>query len=573
MLNLDQYDSLGAALRAAVEQWSGETCLIEADRERENSRLSYRDFKAAAMSVAAAMQDNAFAPGDRAAIIMGNQSKWLIAAYAIFYSGGVLVPLDYKLTAQEHFELLQHCRASVLFTEYYLWRALAKTNAFQSLEARLVFVTDAPPDAELFGALRWEQAQSNREPIFVPRTRKDPACIVYSSGTGGRPKGCVLTHDNYLEQCKALTSLYPFAPGVHYLSILPTNHAIDFMVGFIGPFVCGATVVHLRTLRPEFIREAFTKYRITYMSLVPLVLKNLEIGLKERFARLSTFQKFILDLMIALNRSLTRKGPNVQLSRMLLGKVHAAFGGDLQAFFVGGAFTEPTVLQFFYDLGIPVANGYGLTEAGTAITLNDLKPFRPDTVGKPLPGMEVRIVNPEADGIGEVAVRGKTIMSHYLDDPELTAETIVDGWLMTGDLGRIDSTGHLQLFGRKKNMIVTEGGKNIYPEDIEKAFEGLPVKEFCIFAANYLWPRHSDKAMLGEQLVIVLRFAPGTAFTDDLRKDMATRNQRLPDFKRLGGYIVWDQDFPRTASMKIKRNVLADEIGRKLDRATAVHHL
>ena len=152
---------------------------------------------------------------------------------------------------------------------------------------------------------------------------------------------------------------------------------------------------------------------------------------------------------------------------MLLRQVHKAFGGELRAMFTGGAFMEPSTLQFFYDLGIPVANGYGLTEAGTVLTLNDLKPFRADTVGKPLPGVELRILNPDAEGIGEVAAHSKTVMSHYLDDPELTAETIVDGWLLTGDLGRFDSSGHLQLFGRKKNMIVTEGGKNIYPEDIE----------------------------------------------------------------------------------------------------------
>ncbi len=121
------------------------------------------------------------------------------------------------------------------------------------------------------------------------------ARIVYSSGTGGRPKGCVLTHENYLEQCVALTSLYPFWPGVRYLSILPTNHAIDFMVGFIGPFTCGATVVHLRTLRPEYIREAFTRYKITYMSLVPMVLKNLERGLRQRFEELPKGTRKVLE--------------------------------------------------------------------------------------------------------------------------------------------------------------------------------------------------------------------------------------------------------------------------------------
>src|SRR5262249_7522965 len=184
----------------------------------------------------------------------------------------------------------------------------------------------------------------------------------------------------------------------------------------------------------------------------------------------------------------TRRRPHMKLSRTLLKPVHAAFGGELRALFVGGAFTEPATLQFFYDLGIPVANAYGCTEAGTAITVNDLSPFLADTVGKPLPGAQVKILNPGHDEIGHVAVRSKTVMSHYLDDPEMTAETIVDGWLMTGDLGRIDATGHLQLFGRVKNMIVTEEGKNVYPEDIERVFDGLPVKEFSVFAANYVWP-------------------------------------------------------------------------------------
>jgi long-chain acyl-CoA synthetase len=247
--------------------------------------------------------------------------------------------------------------------------------------------------------------------------------------------------------------------------------------------------------------------------------------------------------------------------------VHKAFGGDLLAMFTGGAFTEPSTLQFFYDLGIPVANGYGLTEAGTALTLNDFKPFRADTVGKPLPGVEMRILNPDPEGVGEVAVRSKTVMSHYLDDPALTAETIVDGWLVTGDLGRFDGNGHLQLFGRKKNMVVTAGGKNVYPEDIENVFEDLPVKEYCVYAANYIW---ADKSFAEETLVLVLRLEPGQEYSGGLRDQIEERNRRLPDFKRVGGYLIWGKDFPRTASMKIKRGILAEEIGRSLQRETAV---
>src|SRR6478736_1229215 len=465
MLNLDQYNSLGAALREALDRWPNETCLIESDRDKEKTRLTYSDFKEMAMPMARALEDAEFAPGDRAAIIMSNQSKWLISAYAIFHGGGVLVPLDYKLTAAEHLQLLAHSKAKVLVIEYYLWRAIIQSPEFKEYNVQTVLVTEAPPGADLAAAFRWEDFRRKGEPVFVPRQRQDVACIVYSSGTGGRPKGCVLTHENYLEQCKALIALFPFWPGVRYLSILPTNHAIDFMVGFIGPFICGACVVHLRTLRPEFVRDAFSKYQITYVTLVPLVLKNLQKGLQARFDELPPAKRRIFEVLRKINIALTKDRPRLPLSRRLLKQVHAAFGGKLEAIIVGGAFSEPQTLQFFYDLGIPVANGYGLTEAGTAITVNNLKPFRADTVGKPLPGMEVKIVDPSPDGVGEVYVRSKTIMSGYLDEPDLTAAAIVDGWLRTGDLGKFDPQGHLHLSGRKKNMIVTEEGKNIYPED------------------------------------------------------------------------------------------------------------
>ena len=567
MLDLSKYQSIGAALKDALDTFAEEVCLIEADREQEKERLTYRQFKERAHPLARALLDTGFAAGDRASIIMTNQFKWLVSAYAVFFTGGVLVPLDYKLTADEQWQLLKHSGAKVLITEYPIWRQLSgSAGRAAATNVQTVLVTEAPANPDLAGAQRWEEFRGASEPAFVARGRSDTASIVYSSGTGGRPKGCMLTHENYLEQCVALTSLYPFWPGVRYLSILPTNHAIDFMVGFFGPFTCGAAVVHLRTLRPEFVREAFPKYKITYVSLVPLVLKNLQKGLQARFDALPPGKRALFNALVATNKALTKTRPRPGISRRLLKQVHEAFGGELRTIIVGGAFTEPQTLQFFYDLGIPVANGYGLTEAGTAITVNDLRPFRADTVGKPLPGMEVRIVNPASDGVGEIAVRSKTVMSGYLNDPELTAETVVDGWLMTGDLGRFDDTGHLQLSGRKKNMIVTEEGKNIYPEDIETAFESLPVKEFCVFAANYVWPKRS---MVGEKLVLVLHLDHGQEYAEELRREINARNHRLLNYKRIHGVVLLEEDFPRTASLKIKRNELAGRLA-KLDSAAVV---
>jgi len=181
--------------------------------------------------------------------------------------------------------------------------------------------------------------------------------------------------------------------------------------------------------------------------------------------------------------------------------------------------------------------------------------------------MEIRTRNPDAEGIGEVLVRSKTVMSHYLDDPEMTAETIVDGWLITGDVGRIDGAGQLQLFGRKKNMIVTEEGKNIYPEDVESAFEGIAVREFCVFAANYLWPA---RTMTGEQLVIAIHPEEGHSIDGELVASIAERNRRLLNYKRVSGYLVWDADFARTASLKIKRPELAEQTRGKLGRDSVV---
>jgi long-chain acyl-CoA synthetase len=567
MLDLTKYQSLGAALRDALATFAPEPCLIESDRDREKERLTYRDFSKRANPLARALQDSGFSAGDRAAIVMTNQSKWLISAHAILFIGGVLVPIDWMLTADEQWELIAHSGAKILITEFPIWQRLSKSpGRAAASKVEKVLVTEAPAPAELVGAMRWEWFRSDYAPVFVPRERKDIACIGYSSGTGGRPKGCMLTHENYLDQCVALTSIYPFWPGVRYLSILPTSHAVDFMVGFIGPLTCGAAVVHLRTLRPEYFREAFPKYKITYVSVVPLVLKNLRATMQARFDTLPKSKHFLFDALVSLNKALTKSHPRLGLSRLLLKDVHKAFGGQLRAIIVGGAFSEPETLQFFYDLGIPVASGYGQTEACTVITVNDLKPFRADTVGKPLPGIEVRIAAPDAEGIGEVQVRSKTVMAGYLDDPELTAETIVDGWLHTGDLGRFDPAGHLQLFGRRKNMIVTPEGLNIYPENIEGAFEDLPVEEFCVFAANYIWPQ---KTMLGEQLVLVLRPKNGQSFGPELAREVAARNARLKNFQRVQGVVLANEEFPRTTGRRLKRHLLKDRLAQ-FDRATAV---
>ncbi|MEQ1506358.1 MAG: AMP-binding protein, partial [Myxococcota bacterium] len=488
--------SLGALLDDALVQHKSHDALIEADRKREASRWTYLDVERTVRRITGRLQDVGFGADDRAAILMTNQPRWLLSAIAVFRRGGVLVPLDYKLEPREQAALVAHARPRVLIVEYPLFRKLGPVDVPE------VWVSEAPPDADLGRARRWEELP-DRAGDTVARTRDDLATIVYSSGTGGRAKGCLLTHGVYLAQLEALLDRFPMAPGDRYFSILPTNHAIDFMVGFVGPLTCGATVVHQRTLRPELLRFTMARYEVTHMAVVPLLLEAFRKAAVEKLDALPAWQRSAVDAAIAVNGRLTERGPNHAVSRRLLAPIHAAFGGRLRLMFCGGAFTDRALVEFFHRLGLPVVVGYGLTEACTVVTVNGVHPLRADSVGPPVRGVELRIDRPDADGVGEVVVRGPTVMAGYLDDPELTAETIRDGWLHTGDLGWIDASNHLHLVGRSKDLIVTAGGKNVYPEDVEFAFAGLPgVEELAVFAANTVWPA---RTMVGEQLVAVVR--------------------------------------------------------------------
>ena len=560
MLELSRISCLGEALRDGLLTYKSNPALFELDRHRETAELSYRELRREAERVAGGLQAEGFAPGDRCAILMANQSKWVIADLATLWAGGVLVPLDYKLTPEEQLALVAHARPKVLVTEHHIYRDLLEAGR-DALEGVRVIVTEAPETMNLAGAERFEAVGGDFR--FELRVRDDLASIVYSSGTGGRPKGCMLTHDNYLSQAMVLGRMFPMEEGDRYFSILPTNHAIDFMCGTVIPFLFGAAVVHQRTLRAEFLAPTMKRYSVTHTALVPRILRNIEEKIREQLDELPEWKRVAVDSLMGLNDLATQKAPNAKLSRALLGPIHDRFGGRLRTIFAGGAYVDPALAEFFYKLGFPVAIGYGLTEACTVLTVNELKPFRATTVGTAVDGVELSLRDVNDEGVGEVYARGSTIMKGYLDEPELTAEALVGGWLRTGDLGTIDAGGHLRLFGRARNMIVTAGGKNVYPEDLESAFSAVDCEELCIFAADYIWPR---RELAGEQLTLVVRPREGQSEAA-LREALAEANRKLVDYKRVASYVMWSEEFPRTASMKIKRGELAEQVRAEVGEA------
>jgi long-chain acyl-CoA synthetase len=548
---LDRYPSLGPALADAIHAHRSNAFLVETDRGRVVTERTFREWRDDVARLARALAARGLGPDDRVAIALQNGPRWLEGAMAAIGLGCTLVPLDAKAEGPELARLLAHCRARALLTDGPVWRRLRDQPGL-ALELALVHAPLGDPTP----ALDWstiDGAATAWSP--VARDPDAPATIVYSSGTtGGRPKGCVLTHRSYLAQLEALASLYPLDEDDVYLSVLPSSHAVDFMCGFLVPALCGARVVHLRTLRPEWLTRAMKDHGVTHLAAVPALLTALERRLRDGLAEQQGLAAKGLDGARRLNAWLTRDRPS-PLSRALLLPIHRALGGRLKRIVAGGAFVPRATARFLYDLGLPVAIGYGLTEACAVVTVNDLQPFRDDTVGLPLPGTAVRIDDRAHDGVGEVLVRGPQVFAGYLDDDALTTEALHGGWLRTGDLGVIDAAGHLRLVGRKKHMVVTPGGKNVYPEEVEGRFDGLPgVEEHAVVAAHAVWPsRPGDD----ERLLLVVRGVDAARIVDDVGR----RLRALPEHQRPAGLLVADAPFPRTTSLKLRRDALAREVG------------
>lgn len=553
---LERYPSLGPALADAAHAHRSNGFLVETDRGRVVTERTFRAAAAEVGALAGWLAARGLRAGDRLAIAMHNGPRWLEGALAAIGLGCVLVPLDARAEGPELARLLAHCHARTLLTDGPVWRKLRDQPGL-ALALALVH----QPLGDPAPGLAWDAALADARPSAwapVAVERDAPATIVYSSGTtGGRPKGCVLTHGNYLAQLEALATLYPLAEDDVYLSVLPANHAIDFMCGFLVPALCGARVVHLRTLRPEWITAACRDHGVTHLSAVPALLQALERRLRERLDGATGLAASGLRGARALNAWLTRDRPREAISRALLRPVHEALGGRVARIFAGGAFVPRGTARFLYDLGLPVAIGYGLTEACAVLTVNDLQPFRDDSVGLPLPGTTVRIDGRGPDGVGEVVVRGPQVFQGYLDDEALTREALVDGWLRTGDLGVIDAAGHLRLVGRKKHMVVTPGGKNVYPEDVEGRFDGLPdVEEHAVVAAHAVWPARPGE---DERLLLVVR-PRGEAAGAGLQAEAARRARALADYQRPAGLLVTDAAMPRTTSLKLRRDALCQEL-------------
>lgn len=493
----------------------GDAELFRYQEETHVSSLSYRQVARYTRLVVALLRQKGVMPGDRVLIWGPNTPQWATAFLGCFLAGVVPVPID-----------LRH-------------RPRFLEEVRRQTEARLLFTSSLNPDSDLaIPTLQLEGLEKVLEEaegeVEAPASvgEDDLAEILFTSGTTAQPKGVMLTHRNLLSELEAIQPIVPPEPYYLFLSILPLSHVIEQMGGLLLPISRGSAVAYLGVVKPAALLRALSEEHPTAMMVVPRFLKLLHDQVtKELKNRPLTARLF--PVLLTLGRHLP-----VPARRRLFGTLHKKFGGQLKYLVCGGASLEPELESFWEATGLVILQGYGLTETASAVSCERVDDRRLGSVGKALPHQELRLA-PD----GEILVRGASVTPGYYGRPDLTAELFEEGWLKTGDLGRFDPDGHLYIKGRKKEVIVTSGGINVYPEDVEGVL------------ARVAGVKDSGVVQWQEEVHAVLLLEEGV----DPRQVVREANRHLDSSQKILGYTVWaEPDLPRTASLKVRRASLLE---------------
>jgi len=539
--------SIGELLVSAAAQHGSRTAL-QVLRRGKWVRLSYRDLLAQARARALML---GLAPGERVLLVAETSPEWGIAYFAAIFAGATVVPVDPQLGIPD-------LQAIASRTQARLWLVSPSVAARlrEGLPAGLPSLLEIDEWLDKPLEVDGESGTSR-----ASETASDPASIPFTSGTTLAPKGAPLTHANFLANTRALLQVISVDARDQFLCVLPLYHVLAFTGSFLAPLSVGATVTFPEKLTPKALTEAMHGSRTTVLIAVPRLYALLVRGIRSSLEGASPPTRALFGILTVNARFLRGVGivipplaPAMRAVRaMLFRTVHRRFGGQIRYLVSGGAALPPEYYDALDLLGFRVSEGYGLTETSPVLTLTPPHRPRRGSVGPPLPGVELRIVEPDEEGIGEVCARGASVFGGYLNDAEATREAFVDGWFRTGDLGSVDDAGCLHLAGRADDVIVTGGGKNVYPVEVEWLYQGLPhVKEFCVIGLP-------DRGSAGEAPygVFVLDATP-EGVPDETRRHeveaaVSARARQLPTHQRLRGVHFWGGDLPRTSTLKLKR--------------------
>ncbi len=496
-----------------------------------------------------------FVRGDKVAIFSESRPEWAFAFFSVIAIGGVVVPLDIKLSEAEITFILHDSGAKFIFV----------SESFIELFHKILLnnqISMIPLDiAGTFGAENTID-QSSKENLFLD----DTALIVYTSGTTGVAKGVEITYRNLLFEVMAINEYIKFTPKDRFLSILPLNHMLELTGGLIAPLYSGASIIYCDSLKPPVIMKTMKDKHITTMICVPLVLKMFHNGIFRKRDSFAIGKKKLFQRGLSISKNLLNF--NVHIGKLLFRDLHKEFGSHLRCFVSGGAPLDPQVEEDFRAFGFNVLQGYGLTETSPVITVNTFSERKYTSAGIPLKGVKVKILKQqETDLEGEILVKGPNVMKGYYNNKEKTDEVIKDSWLYTGDIGHLDDDGFLYITGRIKSMIVLGGGKKVFPEEIEEVMsKSNLIKEMCVIG------KKAEKGLkAGTEEVFAVIVPNLEMFTEEEGKDNSlisakilaainTLSENLAEYKRISDFMLYFGDLPRTSTKKVKRKEVLERI-------------
>src|SRR5947207_454294 len=521
------------------------------ERDGHKEQYTYADLGELATRAAAFLVSHGIKPSDRVMLFSHNAPEWGMTYFGVLKAGATCIPVDPESSTEEVVNFARAGEASGIVISDKLKEersALPEQLKAAGLDDVKIWTFD-----QVFELVD-EDIEKERVALLPPRvTAQTVASLIFTSGTTGRPKGVMLSHRNLTSMVSMLSSVFEMDTNDGVLSVLPLHHTFEFSTGFLTPLSRGAQITYLPELTSEHLAKAIKNGHVTGMVGVPALWELLHRRIKNRLHERGKWVGEGVDLLINFNAWLRDKTP-LNFGQLLFYPIHEGMGGRIRYFISGGSALDQKVQRDFQGLGFTILEGYGLTEASPVLTVT-----RPEnrmlagTVGKPLPGVQVQIKDPDAAGVGEVIARGPNVMVGYFGNEEATREALVDRWLYTGDLGRLDDDGNLYLVGRSKDIIVDTNGKNVYPDEVEEVYQDSPyIKELSVVGypdgigekvACIVMPNYEDD-------IALTRAEVQAAIEEHFREVSAT----LPYYKRVKLLHFTDEELPRTATRKIKRS-------------------
>ncbi|MCL2264839.1 MAG: AMP-binding protein [Treponema sp.] len=546
-----QWPTLPEMFRITVSRYPGRACFTVYDPDRIS--LNYTESLKLIEAVARWLHSKGIRRGDRVAVTGKNAPEWTVAYLGVLFAGGVVVPIDYQLKNEETDSLLKASGARMLFVDEEKYERYAQKiiNLEEVISLRKgigTYIYDLDGPAAVI-----EQAGET-----------DIAAILFTSGTMGIPKGVMLSHrnlvsDSYLAQGTPLIIMHT---DIFY-AILPIHHSYTMLAVFIETISVGAEVVFGKRMVTSQILKDLKEAQITMLLGVPMLFNKVLAGIIRGLKAKGPLVYGLISFMMAISggiKKVFKKNPGKKMFKFILDKASLT---SIRICISGGGPLAPSVFRKYNQLGIDFVQGYGLTETSPIIAINPVEAYKETSVGRSCPQVDMKILNPDERGVGEVIVKGSMVMLGYYNMPEETAASFTpDGYLKTGDLGYMDNENYLYLTGRAKNMIVTEGGKNVYPEEIENEFQ-LYEEIDQILIRGYIL----DEKMKTEGIEALVYPNPefknekGEAPSKDdmksrIEKAISEVNQRLQPYQKINKIEILENPLEMTTTKKIKRGNL-----------------